>query len=479
MTMPRGAASRGVATYIGVDADVPGVVVDDGIVPRSNAPSRTSAPQGKRATGTPASKMVDDRVVIRLARDGAVRARARTTTRAGATRGILSLAPVGMRAGTPPTRVVVVVHRARATTRSASRRVVARASTARASTARALASGLALAQQTLLALGARAIEDAVSVAATPSAYAPSPYAAEDGLAQLFVCAFILVVGGVGMKVSLEGETEARETALADKVRAQTTAMSGATSTTMEAVGGEEDAGVVGAAVMARGVVRVNDVLSEEASAEMLRYVDETLRANDAGGKNLSMETFGNVYCKKNRWDLKLAYDAPVRKALGECVKSMREVLRTTCGEDAELVELAALVSDPGSTRQPVHPDTAYRRDPSVFTCFVALQDVERDMGPTLFIPGTNNAQAHVEFREGQERGGPVLQRPYELGVISRGDATLFDSRTLHCGTENESARRRVLFYFSFQRSASENPNAAISTIRTELRGKYTLADLLA
>ena len=203
-------------------------------------------------------------------------------------------------------------------------------------------------------------------------------------------------------------------------------------------------------VEARGVVRVNDVLSEEASAEMSRYVDETLRANDAGTtRDLSMETFGNVYCKKNRWDLKLAYDAPVRRALGECVRSMREVLTTTCGEDAELVELAALVSDPGSTRQPVHPDTAYRRDPSVFTCFVALQDVERDMGPTLFIPGTNNAQAHVEFREGRERGGPVLQRPYELGVISRGDATLFDSRTLHCGTENESARRRVLFYFCF------------------------------
>jgi len=102
--MPLGVASRGVATYIGVDDDVPGV---EGIVPRSNAPSRTSAPQGKRSTGTPASKMMDERVVIRLARDGAARARARTTTttRAGATRGILSLAPVGMRAGTPTTRV--------------------------------------------------------------------------------------------------------------------------------------------------------------------------------------------------------------------------------------------------------------------------------------------------------------------------------------------------------------------------------------
>lgn len=381
-----------------------------------------------------------------------------------------------MRAGTPSTRVAVAVARARgATARSRSRRVVARGVVARESTTRALARGVVLAHQTLFALGA---QDAVAVAATPAAYAPSPYAAEDGLAQLFVCVFVLVVGGVGMKVSLEGETEAREAALADKVRAQTKAMSEATSTTMEAVGGEEEK--VRGMVEARGVVRVNDVLSEEASAEMSRYVDETLRANDAGTtRDLSMETFGNVYCKKNRWDLKLAYDAPVRRALGECVRSMREVLTTTCGEDAELVELAALVSDPGSTRQPVHPDTAYRRDPSVFTCFVALQDVERDMGPTLFIPGTNNAQAHVEFREGRERGGPVLQRPYELGVISRGDATLFDSRTLHCGTENESARRRVLFYFSFQRSQSENPNAAISTIRTELRGKYTLADLLA
>jgi ectoine hydroxylase-related dioxygenase (phytanoyl-CoA dioxygenase family) len=101
------------------------------------------------------------------------------------------------------------------------------------------------------------------------------------------------------------------------------------------------------------------------------------------------------------------------------------------------------------------------------------------MGPTLFIPGTNNAQAHVEFREGAERAGPVLARTNEIGVISRGDATLFDSRTLHCGTENESDKRRVLFYFSFQVAGSDNPNAAVSTIRSELRDKFTLAGLLS
>jgi ectoine hydroxylase-related dioxygenase (phytanoyl-CoA dioxygenase family) len=315
-----------------------------------------------------------------------------------------------------------------------------------------------------------AVED---LATTPQAYTPSPLSAEDGAAQLFVCAFILIVGAVGMKASLESESATREAALEDKVRAQKLAMDASTSTTIEAKGNASER------VRERGVARVDGVMSERASEEMRRYVDETLTASEATkGGALSTEVFGNVYCKKNRWDLKLAYDAPVREGLRECVRSMKDVLLDACGGDAKLVELAALVSDPGSTRQPVHPDTAYRRDSSVFTCFVALQDVERDMGPTLFIPGTNNAQAHVEFREAGERGGPALKRPYELGLIKRGDATIFDSRTLHCGTENSSSRRRVLFYFSFERAGSDNPNASVSTIRTELRDRFTLADLL-
>jgi ectoine hydroxylase-related dioxygenase (phytanoyl-CoA dioxygenase family) len=64
--------------------------------------------------------------------------------------------------------------------------------------------------------------------------------------------------------------------------------------------------------------------------------------------------------------------------------------------------------------------------------------------------------------------------PYALGA---GDATFFDSRLLHCGGANGSERRRVLFYFSFEVGGSENPNSAVSSIRDELRGQYTLADL--
>ena len=39
--------------------------------------------------------------------------------------------------------------------------------------------------------------------------------------------------------------------------------------------------------------------------------------------------------------------------------------------------------------------------------------------------------------------------PRRLGVMRRGDAVVFDSRILHCGSANESEARRAMFYFSF------------------------------
>jgi ectoine hydroxylase-related dioxygenase (phytanoyl-CoA dioxygenase family) len=377
-------------------------------------------------------------------------------------------------------RSSATARRAWLTTASAASRTRRAPPAPRTRTTRAIASG---AEDAFITNAAAAVAAAATSAPPALApYAPSPLSAEDGLAQLFVCVFILVIGVVGMQTSLVSEDAAREAALEDKVRAQRLAMAGATQSACAGVSAVDmHASDVVSRLRTRGVVRVDEVLSTEASEGLTRFVDETLEANDAttSQRGLSMEVFGNVYCKKNRWDMKLPFEAPVERALRECVKALGEVLREACGADATLVELAALVSDPGSTRQPVHPDTAYRRDPTVYTCFVALQDVARDMGPTLFIPGTNNAQAHVEFRQGVERAGPVLERTNEIGVISRGDATLFDSRTLHCGTENESDKRRVLFYFSFQVAGSDNPNAAVSTIRSELRDKFTLAGLLS
>ena len=43
-------------------------------------------------------------------------------------------------------------------------------------------------------------------------------------------------------------------------------------------------------------------------------------------------------------------------------------------------------------RQPVHPDTVWHTSGGIVTLFIALQDVEADMGPTFFLPGTNTAE---------------------------------------------------------------------------------------
>ena len=43
---------------------------------------------------------------------------------------------------------------------------------------------------------------------------------------------------------------------------------------------------------------------------------------------------------------------------------VRATLEALLGSDAELYELAAMVSDPGARRQPVHPDTPIERSES-------------------------------------------------------------------------------------------------------------------
>ena len=142
------------------------------------------------------------------------------------------------------------------------------------------------------------------------------------------------------------------------------------------------------------------------------------------------------------------------------VSRLRPALNDLLGDDAELFELAALVSDPGAPRQPMHPDTTRRKDapegadaPAVVTAFVALQDVDEEMGPTVFLPRSQRAEAHAAFYADDAsvaKSELLRTAPQALGLLRTGDASLFDSRLLHAGGANTSPRRRVLFYFSFK-----------------------------
>jgi len=230
-----------------------------------------------------------------------------------------------------------------------------------------------------------------------------------------------------------------------------------------------------------GCARLNGAISASTAASLLEYVNDALdrkREEVVSGAKPESASFGDVLMRENRFDLKLDLDPAVCTALDEALQPLRPIMSSLLGKEAELFELAALISDPRAPRQPVHPDTPFRQGESAasITAFVALQDVDASMGPTAVIPGTHTAEAHEKFNNrddgGRQRVALLREKPNHLGTLKTGDANLIDSRLLHCGTGNESFKRRVLFYFSYRaKGARTAPGSLLTSIRQ--RG-YTL-----
>ena len=221
---------------------------------------------------------------------------------------------------------------------------------------------------------------------------------------------------------------------------------------------------------------------------------------------------GPIHSRSNRWDLKLSLTSSiVAKSLTLALAATHEFITAQLGPSPELVELSSLISVPGAGRQPLHSDTAYSPSPSIITCFVLLQDVNCAMGPTTFIERTHNDEK-IHRSLGKELGSNdhLLDRDSSNsnsnsndnnndndnnnaiviveGVGNDGDCFLMDSRTLHAGGRNdeEAGSRRVLFYFSFRRSASASGGGvgkagdigdygSTYSLLEEFRGSYFLS----
>ena len=243
-----------------------------------------------------------------------------------------------------------------------------------------------------------------------------------------------------------------------------------------------------------GVIRIDNVLSSD-TADALREYLYNLRYQSERevqeGTIQPIQRFADVLLKQNRCDLTipLGGDTIITRALQEslCNSPVGSTIASIFGHDAKLYEFSTLMSDPGSQRQNVHPDTPYLdgKGPVLYTCFIALQDVTLDMGPTIWFPRTNNKQSHDAFMDtylsngggegGEDGEEPQLSpkdeliktKPAVLGTLPKGSCAIFDSRTLHCGTANRSEKSRALFYFSFKNPEVGYPGNPAS-IRQEL-----------
>ena len=110
-----------------------------------------------------------------------------------------------------------------------------------------------------------------------------------------------------------------------------------------------------------------------------------------------------------------------------------------------------------STRTPPSTRPARR---SLLTCFTALQDVSEDMGPTLFLPKTQDKVSHLRFFNDVTKDELLKEHSAnrKVGLLNVGGVSCFDSRTLHAGTANRApGTRRAMFYLSFRNPRITDP----------------------
>ena len=162
--------------------------------------------------------------------------------------------------------------------------------------------------------------------------------------------------------------------------------------------------------------------------------------------------------------------------------SLRDVILSILGPAPQLYELGTLISDPGSERQMLHADYNYQPDfaptvPPALTCFVALQDITKEMGPTTFIPKSATEEYHKEIQmrkyDYSMDGCLLAESPNQLNTLGMGDCSIYNPMLLHCGGANRSDKRRVIFYFSFKNPKFDEKDwpLAYASLSPDLRAR--------
>eukprot|EP00746_Dinoflagellata_sp_MGD_P037002 gnl/MRDRNA2_/MRDRNA2_18887_c0_seq1.p1 gnl/MRDRNA2_/MRDRNA2_18887_c0~~gnl/MRDRNA2_/MRDRNA2_18887_c0_seq1.p1 ORF type:complete len:431 (+),score=71.47 gnl/MRDRNA2_/MRDRNA2_18887_c0_seq1:68-1360(+) len=210
------------------------------------------------------------------------------------------------------------------------------------------------------------------------------------------------------------------------------------------------------ALREEGVVLIPDLVSKATATALLAHCKSKLAENLAAiatGEGSYSEYFGTVRARCERHDLKLALDPVVADALAESLEVLGPLLRGALEcDEPYLAALGAVGSMEDAPRQTMHSDTRCFDSAKLLTIFIALQDIDEQMGPTTFLPGTHNAQAHAAMKESALHADLLSTGPIRLGTMPIGASTVYDTRLLHAGGANNSPRERWLFYATFAAS---------------------------
>lgn len=253
-----------------------------------------------------------------------------------------------------------------------------------------------------------------------------------------------------------------------------------------------------------GVLRIDDVIPSELADSLRVYILEqqalALEATEIDPTK-ARSFYGVEQARAHRCDLQLSllrggYAADnnndnkaepssshvLADALQELLGkegSLRPLYEKLVTKQGEFYELAAVLTDPGSHRQTIHPDLPYKDKAPLYVVFLALQDVTADMGPTSFLLRTHTKDQNAQFTSNdvEVRNNQLKNSDCRLSCLKKGSAVLFDARILHCGNANQSDQSRALFNFSFRNPAVTGSLGYDGSIRPAYCKAMTLADV--
>jgi len=129
--------------------------------------------------------------------------------------------------------------------------------------------------------------------------------------------------------------------------------------------------------------------------------------------------------------------------------------------------VGAVIVEPNSPPQKLHADVIWTPNPEVVAVFVALQDVEADMAPTMMLPRTHTNPWYWQKAIKEADSNRLTEDhayvqdilgtpPLHSCQLCSGSAVCMDSRLLHFGGRNCSPKRRVVWYLTFTKSGVDH-----------------------
>ena len=265
----------------------------------------------------------------------------------------------------------------------------------------------------------------------------------------------------------------------------------------------------------RGFTVFRHSLPEDVTSRALDFV---LRLQEEKSSSLRYKLgriFDIVDSPKNRHSFPVPLSPEIKPILDHVCgadKSAKAMFQSLCGDDGPLVELSVLLTFPGAAPQGLHSDIPFGKlndDPAtglpgLASVFVALHDINLNMGPTHVLEKTHlpsfhetvvvkketyNSEGELEDmivgdNDGGEGSTPSKRVVFtdeiirDAAIECKGrDVYVMDSRCAHLGGGNKSERARAVLCFAFQRATDPKVPGFTYHIDPEVEGaNATLRD---